>query len=261
MCAQFDRVLATTLIPVVLLGLCGLVFLCAQFLQRRRGIRWRRRAYTASLYICFYLYPGLVSTLLASIPCDDVAPGVSYLRVDLSIECHSQRYVNMTTYTYWMIAGARTSSSQVLSGYVVHSSSSSSSDAGLVGGIPLYFSAVLWSHRKQIYPKNRNRVVRVTESGTGLVVLDVNYNAISPDVYRSFKASLGTLQLLGQLQEVLEVKKPAVRDVKAWICVERHLSVCFCCVRSGSQEVHPAWTPSQSLAGPETHSECLRRTI
>eukprot|EP00611_Tribonema_gayanum_P000844 TRINITY_DN1063_c0_g1_i4.p1 TRINITY_DN1063_c0_g1~~TRINITY_DN1063_c0_g1_i4.p1 ORF type:complete len:528 (+),score=78.33 TRINITY_DN1063_c0_g1_i4:187-1770(+) len=137
----YDKLLVTTLIPLVIVLAVAATSACAQYFARKGKAgnngaketivaRAVHKVASRPLYIIlaltFLIYSGVSSVIFQTFACDTLAgSGKSYLRADYSIQCTTATHTRFKIYAGFMI---------VL--YPV--------------GIPVLYAAVLWRHRRAI---------------------------------------------------------------------------------------------------------------
>eukprot|EP00936_MAST-01D_sp_MAST-1D-sp1_P001211 g1211.t1 len=94
--SYIDRVYVHTCSATVLLAVIGVVAALAPFKATRTA------ASNALLLISFVTYPSVVTTLFNVFGCTTFEDGRSYLDVDRSIDCHSERYERVSTFAFVM---------------------------------------------------------------------------------------------------------------------------------------------------------------
>ncbi|CAM9315423.1 unnamed protein product, partial [Laminaria digitata] len=106
----YDRLVATTLVPFVLVAALAFTYRAA---NRRAGIgsagvvartaAWSRHV-AAGLLVTFLVFTSASSVVFNTFPCDDgVVDGESYLRADYSISCNTRLHAFFRAYAGVMI--------------------------------------------------------------------------------------------------------------------------------------------------------------
>ena len=88
----YDRLLGTTLGPLVVIGLLGMTYTIA--LRRNRDSDTARQTVrqkhaSIALLMIFFVYSNVSSVIFQTFSCDGLDDGKSYLRADYSIECYN----------------------------------------------------------------------------------------------------------------------------------------------------------------------------
>ena len=102
-----DRLLWTTIAPVVMIGLLGGTYAVAVRKHRRspetvlRDI-WHKHVSTA-LLVTFLVYSSVSSVVFQMFACDDLDDDKSYLRADYRLECDSPKHRTLQVYAGLMI--------------------------------------------------------------------------------------------------------------------------------------------------------------
>lgn len=90
-----DRLLVSTLGPIIALGLLGVTY----FVALRRNSHSHdalqsvlRKHFSVTLLITFLVYSSVSSTVFRMFACETLDDGIIYLRADYSIECDSRKH-------------------------------------------------------------------------------------------------------------------------------------------------------------------------
>lgn len=105
-----DRLLVSTLGPLIALGLLGVTY----FVALRRNSHSRdalqtvlRKHFSVALLITFLVYSSVSSTLFRMFACETLDDEVMYLRADYSIECDSRKHEALKVSRALSIVGVR----------------------------------------------------------------------------------------------------------------------------------------------------------
>ncbi|CAN0196399.1 unnamed protein product [Ectocarpus sp. 12 AP-2014] len=101
-----DRVVTSTVGPLVALAILGLTYIvarcrnrsCDQALQK---VRWKH--VSMALWVSFLVYSPVSSTIFQTFSCETLDDGKTYLRVDYRIDCDSSKHLAMEIYAGLMI--------------------------------------------------------------------------------------------------------------------------------------------------------------
>ena len=89
--AFYDRLLLSTITPLLVLTLLAYMFFISlerYRISRQHILEIRRRCLSAALFVLFFVYSSVSSTIFQTFSCDDIS-GVSYLRADYATLCLS----------------------------------------------------------------------------------------------------------------------------------------------------------------------------
>ena len=121
-----DRLLASTIWPLAILGLLAATYAVALRKYSAAGndvlAEIRHKHLSAVLFLLFFVYSSVSSTVFRMFGCDSLDDGEEYLRADYRIRCTDEKHRALQVYAGFMIAV-----------YPV--------------GIPLMFGALLYPHR------------------------------------------------------------------------------------------------------------------
>lgn len=101
-----DRLLITTIGPIVCLGLLLATYVIACYLNRGSEVairNIRRKHVSALLLVTFFVYSSVSSNLFQMFSCESFDNGKVYVRADYSIECDSRGHKALRIYASFMI--------------------------------------------------------------------------------------------------------------------------------------------------------------
>ena len=102
-----DRLLWTTITPVVVMGLLGVTYIIAVNKHRASSEtlfrKIRQKYVSTALLITFFVYSSVSSVVFQMFACDKLDTGNSYLRADYTIECDSDKHRALQIYAGLMI--------------------------------------------------------------------------------------------------------------------------------------------------------------
>ena len=102
-----DRLLWTTITPVVIMGLLGVTYFIAANKHRASSETFfrktRQKHVSTALLITFLVYSSVSSVVFQMFACDKLDTGKSYLRADYTIECDSDKHRALQIYAGLMI--------------------------------------------------------------------------------------------------------------------------------------------------------------
>lgn len=102
----YHRLLLITMIPFVMLAALGGTY---TFAKKRNGtselaIRTVQNKHrSAGLFVAFFVYSSVSSTVFKTFACDSLDDGVNYLRADYSLTCWSHEHVGYVVYASVMV--------------------------------------------------------------------------------------------------------------------------------------------------------------
>ena len=102
-----DRLLWTTITPVVIMGLLGVLYAIA--VHKHRGFpdtvfrKMQEKYVSTALLVTFLVYSSVSSVVFQMFACDKLDNGKSYLRADYTIECDSDKHRALQIYAGLMI--------------------------------------------------------------------------------------------------------------------------------------------------------------
>ena len=102
----YDRLLTTTIGPLVVMGLMGVTYTIAARRNRTSAIALqtvRQKHASVALLIIFFVYSNVSSVVFQTFSCDSLDDGKSYLRADYSIECYNKKHAAYKIYASVMI--------------------------------------------------------------------------------------------------------------------------------------------------------------
>ncbi len=161
---QFDRLLIVTLTPLCLLILLLVLYLGTDGLvarlkhsldaaaQAALSTKYRVWAVKAAIAVVFVIYPSVSTEIVKSFRCMDFEGGVSVLRADFRISCHSAPYRRMLAFSWAMFAVFPV-------------------------GVPAALFFVLYRRRHELYPRNLGVKVCVKHSESRLVPDQIDVTA------------------------------------------------------------------------------------
>lgn len=102
-----DRLLFSTTVPLVCVAILGATYAIA--MRRNRGsaagrANVRHRHLSMLLFLSFFVYSSVTSTLFRMFACEKLDDGKHYLRADYQIECDSAKHEALQIYAGFMIA-------------------------------------------------------------------------------------------------------------------------------------------------------------
>ena len=102
-----DRLLWTTITPVVIMGMLGVTYAIAVNKHRASSEtlfrKIRQKHVSTALLISFLVYSSVSSVVLQMFACDTLETGKRYLRADYTIECDSDKHRALQIYAGFMI--------------------------------------------------------------------------------------------------------------------------------------------------------------
>lgn len=101
-----DRVITSTVGPIVTMGVLGLTYAvgCRRNRVREAALnKVRRKHVSVALWITFLIYSSVSSTLFQMFSCETLEDGNTYLRADYRIECSSTKHQTLQIYAGLMI--------------------------------------------------------------------------------------------------------------------------------------------------------------
>ena len=102
-----DRLLWTTIAPIVIMGLLGVTYVIA--VNKHRGSpetfsqKIREKHVSTGLLVTYLVYSSISSVVFQMFACDKLDTGKSYLRADYTIECDSEKHRALQIYAGLMI--------------------------------------------------------------------------------------------------------------------------------------------------------------
>lgn len=102
----YDRLLISTIGPVVVLAALGLTFLVARKRNANSELAIRaikRKHLSAVLFVMFFIYSSVSYTVFRTFVCDSLDDGVSYLRADYSVTCDTRTHSAFRAYAAVMV--------------------------------------------------------------------------------------------------------------------------------------------------------------
>ncbi|CAM9202855.1 unnamed protein product [Ectocarpus sp. 8 AP-2014] len=101
-----DRVVTSTVGPLVALAILGLTYIVARCRNRscdQALQKVRRKHVSTALWVSFLVYSPVSSTIFQTFSCETLDDGVTYLRADYRIDCDSSKHLAMEIYAGLMI--------------------------------------------------------------------------------------------------------------------------------------------------------------
>ncbi|CAN0594056.1 unnamed protein product, partial [Ectocarpus sp. 12 AP-2014] len=101
-----DRVVTSTVGPLVALAILGLTYIVARCRNRscdQALQKVRRKHVSTALWVSFLVYSPVSSTIFQTFSCETLDDGKTYLRADYRIDCDSSKHLAMEIYAGLMI--------------------------------------------------------------------------------------------------------------------------------------------------------------
>ena len=135
----FDRLLLTTLAPLVVLGVLAASYSAvkAWITSSQSSLSMIRNIYlSTALFIMFFVYSSVSFTVFQTFACDTLDNGIAYLRADYSLTCFTKRHDRYKLYALIMVCV-----------YPV--------------GIPAVFAWIIASNRLDLMQHNRDPIAQL----------------------------------------------------------------------------------------------------